>query len=312
MFQTKSLEANLREAEASLSAANSRLSALGQALGAPSLTELQAALDSRLAELSDAGTELRETRRRLQVRLGLLPCDRFLHPVAGPRVLWHLFVTQVAVLTHDQLPCAAERAAAPGGRRQGSCAGSTEAGGPAAQSTGLAAERQPAGGRISDHAAGAGGGSGQCAGGARRCGPEAAGAAIYIALLSLNIPCCTCPASYRRDSRRSLPQHRPFPKQKLTHSINAGQALTETRKLLAEARDRLQQREGELTELQTALQDAVRLLQMVERTSSIQNIDDCLTSTAMYMHCRPGPSFMLSPCQHVHACESVQLDNAGD
>jgi hypothetical protein len=38
------------------------------------------------------------------------------------------------------------------------------------------------------------------------------------------------------------------------------QALTEVRKLLAEARDWLQRREGELSELQAALQEAVSSL----------------------------------------------------
>lgn len=66
--QTKSLDEGLREAEASLSTANSQLAALGRALGTKSPADLQAALDARLAEFADASSELRDTRRRLQVR----------------------------------------------------------------------------------------------------------------------------------------------------------------------------------------------------------------------------------------------------
>ena len=71
-------------------------------------------------------------------------------------------------------------------------------------------------------------------------------------------PSALAPQATGEAAARVFLNTRLFQRQKLTHSINAGQALTETRKLLAEARDRLQQREGELTELQTALQDAVR------------------------------------------------------
>jgi chromosome segregation ATPase len=76
IIQTKSLDEGLREAEANLSKANSRLSALGQALGASSSSaDLQAALEARLAELSDASRDLRETRRRLQAWADCLLCS---------------------------------------------------------------------------------------------------------------------------------------------------------------------------------------------------------------------------------------------
>ena len=71
--QTKALDEALRGAEARLSTANSQLSALGQALGASSSADLQAALEARLAELSDAGSSLRDVRRQLQVQAGHLP-----------------------------------------------------------------------------------------------------------------------------------------------------------------------------------------------------------------------------------------------
>jgi hypothetical protein len=79
----------------------------------------------------------------------------------------------------------------------------------------------------------------------------------------------------------------------VTHAVNAGQALTETRKLLAEARDWLQRREGELAELQSALQEAVRVLQTPLHIISTQGPASAGTSTAGRTRCMEG---CLSSC----------------
>lgn len=65
--QTKSLDEGLREAQAKLEAAEGQLTALGRSLGTGAPSDLQPALEARLAELKDASADLRDTRRRLQV-----------------------------------------------------------------------------------------------------------------------------------------------------------------------------------------------------------------------------------------------------